>query len=382
MKARINLNQALVDGLKPRGGEYILWDRSLRGYGVRVRPTGTATDVVQARQGGRTRRRSLGRTGETTEAEARALARRWFLDRRERGTPPAVRSVAFPVFAEEFLSRYRRNWKPGTYAVSLAILRREILPFFAERTVGDIARTDVARWFAGMADRPGLANRALPVLSVMMREAELYGYRAADDGNPCEGVRRYRRPRRERHLDARELAVLGRYLARRAADRPVPVAAVETLLYTGCRAGEVLGLKWEYVRDGKIHLPDSKTGPKTVQASPQVLAILDRLSNNGPHVFPDRAGRGPMTRASLHAFWRPLRERCGFPDVRLHDLRHTFASIAVQNGIPLATVGRLLGHRLGETTLKYVHLSDDGPRAAAAVVSSGIAAILRKGTGR
>ena len=226
----------------------------------------SATDVVQAREGGRTRRRSLGRTGETTEAEARALARRWFLDRRERGTPPAVRSVVFPVFAEEFLSGYRRNWKPGTYAVSLAILRREILPFFAERNVGNIARTDVAGWFAGMAARPG-------------------------------------------------------------------------------------------------------------------LAILDRLSNNGPHVFPDRAGRGPMTRASLHAFWRPLRERCGFPDVRLHDLRHTFASIAVQNGIPLATVGRLLGHRLGETTLKYVHLSDDGPRAAA-VVSSGIAAIPRKGTGR
>ena len=372
VKARISLNQALVDGLKPAAEEYILWDRSLQGYGVRVRPWNRDLRRSGA-EGDRTRRRSLGRTGETTEAGPAP----W---RGGGSRPPGTgnaaggRSVAFPAFAEEFLSRYRQL--SGTCGTPWPSPAGEFCPFFAERTVGDIAQTDVARWFAG-AVQPGFANRALPVLSVMMREAELYGYRAADDGNPCEGVRRYRRHRGERHLDARELAVLGRYLA--GAPPTGRCRSRQSKRYSTRMSGRGgPGLEMGYVRDGKSTCRTSKTetenGPG-VSASPRHPRppIQQR-----PPLFPDRARLAAMTGEPsrlLAALARALR----FPDVRLHDLRHTFASIAVQNGIPLATVGRLLGLP-GETTLKYVHLSDDGYGRLAAIIL-GIA-ILRKGTGR
>ena len=178
-----------------------------------MHPTGRAVFIVQWREVGRepghdgthTRRITLGPADNLCEAEAREAARRFFQDRYgKQETEGGPESVPFSTFAEEFLTRYRRNWKPSTYQSALYIINGSILPHFGQMTVQGITRADVTRWFAGMADRPGKANRSLPVLSVMMREAEIYGYRA-QGSNPCRNMTRYRRVRKERYLGQDEL---------------------------------------------------------------------------------------------------------------------------------------------------------------------------------
>ena len=138
-------------------------------------------------------------------------------------------------------------------------------------------------------------------------------------------------------------------------DYPNEVAAIRLLIYTGARLNEICGLHWDWVQPPRLVLPDSKTGSKIIMLNRQALTILQSLPpcEGVSLVFPKKRGRGHM---SLEAFWWRFRRTCALPDVRLHDLRHSFASIAVREGVPLATIGRLLGHALPETTARYAHL--------------------------
>ena len=149
-------------------------------------------------------------------------------------------------------------------------------------------------------------------------------------------------------------ARLSKVLARHEADRPLHVAAVRLLLLTGCRKGEILTLKWSYYREGKLFLPDSKTGPRTVWLSSAARKVLDALPESTSQMFPAR--RGQML--SLGNLWRKVRTEANLRDVRLHDLRHSYASIAMLRGETVLTIGKLLGHNDPATTLKYTHLSD------------------------
>lgn len=400
------LSQRLVDAIKPSASEYIIWDNRLSGYGLRVHPSGKAVFIVQwrdmgrdaARAGHATRRITLGPTDNMTETEARKVARRVFQkgyanDRAgngvddgtcngagDHGAAPA--SVPFSVFAEEFLTRYRRNWKPSTYQSALYTINGSILPHFGDMTVDRITRADVTRWFAGMADRPGKANRSLPVLSVMMREAEIYGYRA-QGSNPCRNMTRYKRVRKERYLNREELVRLGAALDRYDQIMPVPTRLVRALLLTGCRRGEMVNLRWRDVQDGRLSLPDSKTGPKFVHIAPQAQDILQTMPRFCDFVFPNRALDGPISEGDLLNLWSLVRNSADLRNVRLHDLRHTYASIAMRHGIHIVTLSRLLGHADTETTLRYAHFADAGLGRAVRTVSSRIADDLglREGLG-
>ena len=198
-------------------------------------------------------------------------------------------------------------------------------------------------------------------LLVIMREAERLGYRH-EGSNPCAGIRHYRRGGRERVLSAEEARRLGTVLARH--DGHHLASAVRLLLLTGCRKSEIMALQWQDYRDGHLFLRDSKVEPRTVWLSSAARAVLDGLPRSGIWVFPGRAG-GPAR--GLGRFWRGVRAEAGLADVRLHDLRHNYASIALQSGETILTIGRLLGHRRAETTLKYIHLDDGAVREAAAV---------------
>jgi integrase len=155
------------------------------------------------------------------------------------------------------------------------------------------------------------------------------------------------------------------------------VALVRLLVLTGARCGEIAKLRWDQVQPPRLHLPDSKTGPKFVylnSAAERVLAVL-KARAQGSWVFPAASGDGSI--ASLPAKWNPIRKAAALPDVRLHDLRHSFASVAINERVPLFMIGRLLGHALPETTARYAHLEDGAVSAAAARVSSSLAAALR-----
>ena len=215
-----------------------------------------------------------------------------------------------------------------------------------------------------MSATPGNANRALPVLSVMMRQAELWDFRP-QGSNPCRNMRRYKTAPRERFLSVDELKRLG-FVLDHAEDKQA-AAAVRLLLFTGARSSEITGLRWDWIRGTRAVLPDSKTGPKTIQLPPPARAVLSGLPRNGRFVFPNRSGHGPMTDLGLR--WHKLRDLAGLDDVRIHDCRHTFASHAVMSGLDLYTVGRLLGHADVASTERYAHLADEHVRAAAGRIS-------------
>ena len=155
------------------------------------------------------------------------------------------------------------------------------------------------------------------------------------------------------------------------ADRcPQQVAAIRLLLLTGCRNGELLTLRWADYREGHLFLRDSKTGPRTVWLSQPARGILDMLGRTSPWVFPASQGNRPRGASWLDLFWRRVRTEADLSDVRLHDLRHTHASLALRQGETVLAIGKLLGHRNPETTLKYIHLADPMVHEAAETVGA------------
>ncbi len=197
-----------------------------------------------------------------TEAEARGRARSMLAALRDdRDIETEVSGdVLFETVAEEVFSRYGRRWKPRTLEVNRGYLHNQILPFFAGRPVAEIDREEVLRWFRSLHATPAAANRSAPVLSVIMQQAEAWGYRP-DGGNPCKGIKRYRQKRSERFLSPEEYRRLGIALDRHEGEYSFHVAALRLLLLTGCRKSEIVTLEWRFYRDGHLFLPDRKTGP-------------------------------------------------------------------------------------------------------------------------
>ena len=282
-------------------------------------------------------------------------------------------SFPFETVAEEVFRRYGRRWKPGTLTVNRCYLRNQILPCFRGRPIAEIHPGEVRRWFATQHRTPAAADRALPVLSVILRQAEIYGYRP-EGTNPCLGIRRYRRPGRERFLTAEETRRLGAALRRAEDTMPAVTTIVRLLLLTGCRQSEIRTLRWHDYREGHLFLHDSKTGPRTVWLSRPARRLLDRLPREDRVVFPAAHGSGPMPAETLSRGWGRLRLAACLAGVRLHDLRHTYASLAVRQGETVLTVGRLLGHRNPATTLKYIHFADHAAHQAVEAVSPVLAA--------
>lgn len=183
---------------------------------------------------------------------------------------------------------------------------------------------------------------------------------------------RYKREPKERYLTPAEYRRIGAALREQEAAYPAQVAIVRLLLFTGARVGEILNLRWEWVQPPRLLLPDSKTGAKTIWLNSQALEVLEGIERHGGTtlVFPNSARTRPL---NFENWWLPFRARCALPDVRVHDLRHSFASTAIMDNVPLATIGRLLGHVLPETTAKYAHLSDDVIGDAADRISGSLA---------
>ena len=373
---------------KPRAKRYDIRDDEIPGLSLRVFPSGARSFALDRMARGRRRYATLGDAAAMTVPEARAEARRliaaFTLTVKNDGGP---RTTGRPMdaFAAEFLERYARHWKPRTLESSAYMVRNHILPAFGHLTVDAITVEHVKDWFASMADKPGSANRAMPTLSVMMRMAELWGYRP-HNSNPCKNTRRYKTHAKERFLTADEMARLNAVLTRNEFWCPHIVAIVRLLMLTGCRSGEIAALEWDWIKDKRIHLPDSKSGPRTVWMSSAARAVIDaipRYSADCPYLFPARPPSRPIDNIAFQ--WDRIRAEAGLPGLRLHDLRHSWASTAAMNGVDMVTIAKLLGHALVETTERYVHLSDQSVADAADPVSNRIHAALagrEKGGGR
>ena len=355
---RTNLTDARVHALKPRRRTYDIRDGKTRGFGLRVLSSGRKRFFVHCQHDGERVWKIVGDAAEIGVAEARSRAARIFAAIR-RGDPAPSRpeETLFEHIVDAVLERHERVWKPGTIKVNRNCLRNQILPHFAGRPIADIDAREVRNWFAALHATPVSADRSMPVLSVIMREAEAMGLRP-EGSNPCKGIRRYRRKGRARFLSDDEIRTLSERLSAHAARHLREVAIIRLLLLTGCRKNEIVTLRWSDYRDGHLFVRDSKSGPRTVWLSRPARNILDSLPRTGRWVFAAARGNRPVTAAPLERFWDTLRAETSLRDVRLHDLRHTHASIALRRGETVLAIARLLGHRSPETTLGYTHVAD------------------------
>ena len=372
--SRVRLSESRIKAPKPRKTPCDVRDSELKGFGVRVLPSGAKRYFVHSQHEGRRRWKTVGDAGGMDLNEARRRARDLLAAIRRDETPALPEDRYFEAVAEEVFERYGRNWKPGTLKVNRNYLRNTILPRFRGRNIADITRQDVQHWFASLRATPVAADRSTPILSVIMRQAEIYGYRP-EGSNPCTGIRRYRRKGRERFLSQTELCRLAKGLDSHQARHPGHVAFIRLLLLTGCRRDEIRTLQWSDYREGHLFLRDSKTGPRTVWLSMPARDVLKGLPRHARWVFPSPRQQGPASVTVFETFWRRVRVEAGIADVRLHDCRHTYASIAIAQGESITTTARLLGHNDPHTTLKYVHLSDRSVREA----TDALAAVLAEG---
>jgi integrase len=388
------ITKRIVDALAPGA---VVWER---GFGVKANADGTKSYVLDYRTGRRKRRYTIGTHGAPwTLAAARKRARELLVDvtngidpleRRSAGrTAPTVREVA-----ERFLDEHvQAKRKVATYIEYKRLVESHILPALGPRAIAEVTRADVAKLHHRLKGTPMQANRVLAVVSKLSNWAEQRGLRR-EGSNPARLLERYKERRRERYLSGDELRRLGAALT--AAEtgalivdgEPEParlslfaVAAIRLLLFTGARRNEILGLRWSEVdvEHACLRLRESKTGQKTVQLNRAALAVLESLPRIGdnPHVIVGQRAGAHLV--NLTDSWHVIRQAAGLKDVRLHDLRHAFASVAASEGIGLHTIGGLLGHTQPTTTQRYAHLSADPLKRAAELVGAKIAAAMGGG---
>ena len=373
---RRRLTDANVARLTPAVREYTVWDTRQAGLGVRVRSSGHRSFVYCRKSAGGARRITLGPAALMSAEEARArcleIETGARSDRPEGGSVPTFGDfVAGP--GQVCIDRC----KPSTQKAERWMLSARLLPAFGSLPLNRIAPANVHRWFDEYSrTAPGGANRALGLLRRILNQSVACGHL---DTNPARGVKRNPRPKLTRFLSREEIQLLHRALDRHAAVRPSRARQadiIRLLLLSGCRKSEIVTLRWQDIDGGTLNLADAKTGPRRVLLNAPARAILERQPRTAsPYVFPSPLDpRRPMS--SGLPLWYRVRKEARIEDVRLHDLRHTFASHAVLQGVPLPVVSRLLGHKRSSMTLRYAHIGDRETEAAAERIGAHIARAL------
>lgn len=380
LEKRKRLSKRLVDAAQP--GEFV-WDSEIPGFGLRVTKGGHKSYILKYRHGQLQRWYTIGKHGDLTPDEARneAASLRQIV---RAGQDPSAMKVAdrqsetLREFAQRYMEVHARPFKKASSAdQDERQLKRYILPALGALKVKDITTTDIQKLITRMRQTPYAANRCRALLSKMFNKAEDWGVRPRSS-NPCDAVDKYKEKPRERFLNAHEIRRLGGVMneALKNGESPYVIAAIRLLLLTGARMSEILTLEWSFVdrEERLLRLPDSKTGQKTVPLAAEALHVLDALprQSGNPYVICGKKAGSHLI--NLQRPWQRLRQKAGLEDVRIHDLRHSFASIAVASGMSLPLIGSLLGHKQAQTTSRYAHLADDPRQEAAQKIGSSISA--------
>jgi integrase len=384
---RQRLTKSVVESVGPGPRDIIVWDRDVKGFGLKVTPKGKRVYFAYYRaSNGQQRRPVIGVHGVMTAEDARQIARRWIgsafagqdvsQDRQEARSAPLVRELADRYF-EDYAKPFK---KPSSCKTDKSNIDHHILPLLGTRKVADITRGDIEAMKSAIRDGktavtlkarrrgrsvvkggPGVANRVVALMSKMMTCAVRWELR---DFNPVLGTEKYPEKRKDRFLDADEIGrLIGalRQAEQARTETPDVTACFLLLLFTGLRCGEVLALAWDDVdlHRGKLRLKDSKTGSRVVPLNNQAIHVLDKHRANGSGQFVIRSATGEG-RPSLGKPWQRIRKQARIDDTaNIHCLRHTFASWAVMGGLSLAQTGALLGHKSSQTTLRYAdHLTE------------------------
>lgn len=414
------ITKRTVDALRPSSKDVFLWDEDVAGFGVRISPAGHKSYEVQYRipglgRRGFAKRIVLGEHGVLTPEEARRLARRE-LGKVAHGSDPAADRAArrgaatMNELGASYLKDVGVRHKERTAAEYTRLWNKHVAPALGSRQVAEIASTDIRRLHRSLSKTPYLANRVLAMLGAFFTYAAKEGIRVPHD-NPAHEIEFYPEKPRERFLTPKEFGRLGEALARAereglppapnhkrkpksartakhrpmSADTPIPanpfgVAAIRLLALTGCRENEILSLRWDAVdfERGYLRLSDSKTGKSNrplSQTAASIIESLPRLEGN-PYVLP--GAKPGQHLKEIKRLWYAVRHVAKLHDVRLHDLRHSYASVPATGGESMLVLKTLLGHKRVATTERYAHLGDDPVRRAADRTARDIASWMRK----
>lgn len=421
--AKPALTKSIVDALRPSDREYVTWCGKLAGFGVRTRPTGRKSFIAQYDFNGRTRKVTIGTHGAMTVDQARDKARAVLANAQlgvDEAESKAKRRAEMTVaeLCDEYLAEGCDKKKASTIATDKGRIARHIKPLLGTKKISDVSRGDIERFMRAVANGKtakvltnekgnrvsvrggkGTATRTVRLLGGIFSYAVRHGY---IENSPRSGIQLYADGKGKRYLSPAEFQALGdamreaetvglpwkfnegvkeKHRPKKAENQrevisPHAIAAIRLLMLTGCRLSEILQLQWgdvDFAR-GVLDLSDSKTGAKEVllgAAALKVLADVPRIKGN-PYVIIGETKDKP--RSDLKRPWKRITAHAGLPDVRLHDLRHSFASVGVASGLGLPIVGKLLGHASPTTTARYAHLAEDAGRRALNTIESTIAA--------
>lgn len=379
------ITKTMVDQLRiDPDRDCYLWDSGIAGFGVKLTPKGARTYLFQYRdRSKRTRRITIGRHGSVTAQQARDEAEKLAARVRLGEDPAQINTAArSSLSVAEGFSRFFEEMGGRRKASSVAeykrLFEKHIAPGIGRLLIKDVERSDIAQLHHAMRATPYQANRVLAVTGSFFTWAARRGLRP--DSNPSRLVEKYKEEKKERFLSPIELTRLGAVLSASEPGNPIAVNAIRLLLLTGMRKNEALTLKWDYVDQaaGLIRLPDSKTGAKTIPlAAPasDILQVMERIKiEDNPYIFYGKKRGGHLI--GLQKVWERIRRDAELTDVRIHDLRHSFASVGASGGDSLVILGAILGHADTSTTQRYAHLHDDPRLAAAERIAGQISANL------
>lgn len=341
-----------------------IWSSRWPGFGLRAYASGKRVWIVQARMDGRVRTVTLGDVRVLSRAQASDVARRVLLRAQVGENPAKVRKSArkaprYDAFLDEYWEKAVVRWKPSTRECNAIYRKAHIDNAFGTSFIDDISDVQVLRWFTRITTNsgPGAANRCLELMRTMFNRAEAWGL-IPEGSNPCNGIKRNKPRKIECWLSDADLARLGIVLEQRMARWPAEIAALRLILLTGCRKGEIVGLRWSEVRGRRLLLHDAKTGPRTVWLGSSAARLLSTLPRYVDLDTVFHKGGEPLKKQRLDTVWYAARKAAGLQHVRLHDLRHSFASHAAMQSETLPMIGKLLGHSRIQSTARYAHLDD------------------------
>ena len=373
------ITKALINATKSGDKEILLLDAEVKGFGVRVTPNGSKSFFVRFRLGrGRdapVRKPTIAKVDEMTVDQAREIARNWKANGKQGvDAGQIMKEEAQEPTVSKLCTQYMEHHGNAKRSANndAAFIEKFVVPILGRIRVKDVTHAHIGNLHRTMKDTPYQANRVLSLLSKMFGLAVRWRWIEA---NPAQGVQKFAEEKRERFLSQNEVTRLNDALNDYVAERRDHVArdaadAIRLLLLTGCRSGELLAATWDQfdIEAGVWRKPSSHTKSKKVhrvRLSAPAVTILEAIKGRrdlpGRWVFP---GVNGQHRRSLRAAWADLRLRAGIEDVRIHDLRHTAASLMLSAGVPLDHVGQVLGHTQAQTTLRYAHLSDEASKAA------------------
>lgn len=355
---------------KQQKSDYVILDDEVTGLGKRVRATKSVW-LCQSRVDGKTKRKTLGDCQTIKLEQARAMATAW-LDQFNERSEDDLAGITLERFVERYLNDCKGRWKPATVSGHRYGLKR-FLPELGQKAVTEISREDVLAARGSIDAADGTINRGIAAMSDLMRHAELLGLRR-DGSNPCLGLRKHRSDFQATYLSEDRYKAFGEGLRVRETDAPLAVAFIRFLALTGCRRSEAMSLEWGWIDGPRIALPDAKASPKTIWAVKPVRDLLKALPRDGLHVFSQNGRR--MTISDIEKVWKPLREDMGLPNLRLHDLRHSLASTAINRGLSIEVISGLLGHLDQRSTAGYAHLNTAPVIAASGRVGKHLEKVL------